>query len=51
MQSFFVRKEQLHTENKEIEILGDNFNHIKNVLRYNIGDKLNIVVENESKYL
>ena len=51
MQSFFVKKEQFNIEKNEIEILGDNFNHIKNVLRCNVGDKLNIVVENENKYL
>ena len=51
MQSFFVNKEQLDIDKNEIEIIGDNFNHIKNVLRYNINDRLNIVVENENKYL
>lgn len=51
MQSFFVNKEQLNIEKNEIEIIDDNFNHIRNVLRCNIGDKIKIVVKNEGKYL
>lgn len=51
MQSFFVNNEQLNIEKNEIEITGDNFNHIKNVLRCNVGDKIKIVVKGESKYL
>lgn len=51
MQSFFINSENLDKDKNEIRIVGDNFNHIKNVLRYNVGDKLKIVVEHENKYM
>ena len=43
--NFFVDKNQIH-ENK-IDILGTDVNHIKNVLRKEVGDELNIVSENK----
>ena len=41
MPKFFVKTENLK-ENEEIWITGDNVNHIKNVLRKKVDDKLNI---------
>ena len=43
--NFFVDKNQIH-ENK-IDIIGTDVNHIKNVLRKEVGDELNIVSENK----
>ena len=47
MPKFFVKTENLK-ENKEIWITGDNVNHIKNVLRKKVDDKLNICNSNTS---
>ena len=46
MGKFFVKKNQII--NNEINIIGDDVNHIKNVLRYNISDPL-IVCDEEGK--
>lgn len=46
MPKFFVSNEQVN--NDEITILGDDVNHIKNVLRMKIGDKLNVCDESSS---
>lgn len=40
MRKFFVESNQI--ENKKIEIIGENVNHIKNVLRLDIGEKIKI---------
>ncbi len=50
MQRVFIEKEQLDSQNNIVKIIGQDVNHIKNVLRYEIGDKLEIVV-NEKVYL
>lgn len=46
MGKFFVKKNQII--NNEINIIGDDVNHIKNVLRYNISDSI-IVCDEEGK--
>lgn len=43
MQRFFVRNEQLK-ENKTIEILGKDVNHIKNVLRCKIKERIEVCI-------
>ncbi|MBQ9267285.1 MAG: 16S rRNA (uracil(1498)-N(3))-methyltransferase [Clostridia bacterium] len=48
MSTFFVKNEQIN--DNFIKITGDDANHIKNVLRYKIGDKLDICDENEKRY-
>ena len=50
MQRIFIDKEQLDDVNNTIKITGQDVNHIKNVLRYEIGDKLEIVAD-EKVYL
>ena len=40
MPKFFVKEENI--QNEKIEILGEDVNHIKNVLRKNIKDKIEI---------
>ena len=40
MPKFFINSEQI--ENNEIKIIGEDVNHIANVLRKQIGDTLNI---------
>ena len=47
MPKFFVKSEQL--ENNKISILGNDVNHIKNVLRMNVGDTFNVCVEDTSE--
>ena len=47
MPRFFVRNEQV--KEKTIEILGENIKHIKNVLRKQIGDKLEICNQDTQK--
>lgn len=44
MQKFFVNLEQIHTNT--IEIVGEDVNHIKNVLRYKCGEEVLIGNEN-----
>lgn len=46
MGKFFVKKNQII--NNEINIIGDDVNHIKNVLRYNISDSI-IVCDEEGR--
>ena len=48
MSTFFVKNEQI--EDNKIVILKEDANHIKNVLRYKIGDELEICDENENRY-
>ena len=52
MHNFFVEKNQIHQDN--IEIIGDDIKHIKNVLRFQIGDKIQVNEINsqaKTKYL
>lgn len=53
MQKFFVTKNQIDFDNNKITIVGDDVNHIKNVLRLTIGEKIEICEksENPSKYI
>ena len=48
MSTFYVKNEQI-IENK-INILDEDVNHIKNVLRYKIDDKLDVCDENGTRY-
>ena len=48
MSTFYIKKEQI--KNNEIEIIGDDINHIKNVLRYKIGDNIDLCDETGTKY-
>lgn len=50
MQRIFIEKEQLDAANNIIKIVGQDVNHLKNVLRYEIGDTLEIVID-ENVYL
>lgn len=47
MYKFFVREEQI--ENKQINIVGDDVNHIKNVLRLEKGEKIYVCDKETSK--
>lgn len=47
MHKFFVNEEQIR--DNEIDIINDDINHIKNVLRLNIGDKIEICNMSNSK--
>jgi len=40
MPKFFINKEEINNENNTIEISGDNYNHLKNVLRIKAGDEI-----------
>ncbi len=48
MGKFFVKKNQII--NNEINIIGDDVNHIKNVLRYNISDPIIVCDEDGRNY-
>ena len=47
MRKFFVEQNQI--ENKNIVVLGDDVNHIKNVLRLGIGEEIDVSVIGENK--
>ena len=50
MRKFFVKENQI--EENRIKILGEDVNHIKNVLRLEIGEKLKLCdVDNEKNYI
>ena len=49
MQRFFVTENQIDIENKIIKILGEDVNHIKNVLRCKIGEQIEICSKESSK--
>ena len=49
MSIFYVKNEQIN--NGIAKITGEDVNHIKNVLRYNVGDSLNICDEQGIRYL
>lgn len=42
MQRFFVEENQINTQEKTIQIIGEDVNHIKNVLRCKIGEQIEI---------
>lgn len=48
MAKFFVEEDQLNLEDKEITIIGDDVNHIKNVLRLTKDDKISISVKSSN---
>ena len=47
MPRFFVKTEQINE--KEITIIGEDVKHIKNVLRCEIGEELDICIEENGK--
>ena len=49
MQKFFVEEEQINLENNRVIILGKDINHIKNVLRYKEGQKIEITNKKTEK--
>lgn len=49
MSVFYVKNEQIN--NQKAFIIGDDVKHIKDVLRYKIGDNLNICDQNGTKYI
>ena len=48
MSTFFIKSSQIDGE--LATIIGDDANHLKNVLRFKIGDELDICDENEKRY-
>ena len=48
MSTFYIKNEQINGD--KIKIMGDDYNHIKNVLRCKIGEKLDVCDENEIRY-
>lgn len=42
MQRFFVQENQINMQDKTIEIIGEDVNHIKNVLRCKIGEQIEV---------
>lgn len=49
MQRFFVQRHQVNLENKTIQIIGEDVNHIKNVLRCKVGEQVEICVKEDSR--
>lgn len=49
MRKFFVKTENIHENENKIEILGSDVNHIKNVLRLKLGDKIQICNQDTSQ--
>lgn len=49
MSTFYIKNEQI--EGNKIKIIGEDVNHIKNVLRYKTGDKLNVCDKDGIKYI
>ncbi len=49
MTTFFVENKQI--KNNTIQIFGDDFHHIKNVLRLKIGEELHICDDDNNRYL
>ena len=47
MYKFFVKEEQI--ENDRVNIIGEDVNHIKNVLRLNVGEKFYVCNKDTSK--
>ncbi|MBS6194767.1 MAG: 16S rRNA (uracil(1498)-N(3))-methyltransferase [Clostridiales bacterium] len=50
MHRFFVHRDQVDMENKQICITGNDVNHIKNVLRMKIGEEILISAGEEEEY-
>ena len=48
MSTFYVKNNQI--KNGKIEIIGEDYRHLKNVLRYKINDSLDICDENAVRY-
>lgn len=48
MSTFYIKNEQIVDNN--IKIIGDDYKHIKNVLRCKIGEKLDVCDENATRY-
>ncbi len=40
MHHFFVNKSDIDTDTREVHLTGDNYNHLKNVLRVRVGEKI-----------
>ncbi len=49
MRKFFVKTENIQENKNEIEILGSDVNHIKNVLRLKLGDEIQICNQDTSE--
>lgn len=49
MQRFFVEENQINIQNKTIQIIGEDVNHIKNVLRCKIGEQIEICSKQTNK--
>lgn len=49
MQRFFVEENQINIQEKTIQIIGEDVNHIKNVLRCKIGEEIEICNKQNSK--
>lgn len=48
MATFYVKNEQI--KDSKIKIMGDDYSHLKNVLRAKIGEKIDVCDENGSRY-
>lgn len=48
MSTFFVKNQQIKED--KIEIIGEDYRHLRNVLRYQLGDELEICDEKEIRY-
>lgn len=48
MSTFYITKNQIQGE--EIKLQGEDVNHIKNVLRCKVGEKIDVCDENETRY-
>src|SRR3712207_2102201 len=51
MDRFFVDRKNIDTENNSLVIMGDDVKHITRVLRYGIGDKLEVCDGANSEYI
>ena len=49
MSKFFVNSKNIDKKNCKITITGEDVNHIKNVLRYSVGDAVNVCNKDDSK--
>lgn len=49
MQRFFVQENQINMQDKTIEIIGEDVNHIKNVLRCKIGEQIEVCSKDTNK--
>ena len=47
---FYIESNRDYKIGDEIVVSGEEFNHIKNVLRYNIGDELTVIDGNSHNY-